>query len=831
MSQIERSDFLAMHGKTLIENGYNIIPIPPKSKGPGFDGWQKTKSTKSLLAEWLNDGMGDYGIGILTKYTVAVDLDIRDEKIVKKVIDYIEMLLGEAPIRVGNAPKTLLLFGVDEPFRKMKTGKYADEWGDDHEIEVLADGQQFVAFGLHKDTGRPYEWTSEQNPLNTPADDLPKIDQAQIKDIFTYFLGLCAEEGWSKVSNGLSGGARLPDDDDPFADVESVIDLPPDEIRNRLMTIPGSEDYDRWVTIGMALYHQFGGEDEGLAMWHEWSETADNYEPDALEKHWGSFEIGGKKRAPVTARTIIALAKEAATTLAVEKIAELRDAFYAVKDETQWREVCTKVRKAEIDSVARAELADIARKRYNDMTGVKLSIVEVRRAIAYEMPTTERTPKWAHDWVFDAAEDRFFHIKSKITMSIQGFNAVYSRQALTKKDLLEGRTAPSSTPADLVLNIYKVPEIYGRVYAPGKDTLFFDNGLRVGNTYPEYQVPNVPEVLTPRDKRAIATVIKHIAHLLLDEKEQRLFLDWLAWVVQNPGKRVNWAILLQGVEGDGKSFFAFLLRAVMGVSNVRMINANILEGNFNGWAFGQCVIVVEEPRLQGHNKYDVLNRIKPLITNSVIEIHPKGKDPYNVENTCNYFLPTNFRDALPLNDNDRRYCVLFSRWQNRDELRHFVEENPDYYVTLYRTLEECAPALRKWLTEHDVDEDFPAGGDAPRTSAHKYMVEASKPEPIRVVQEIIAEGEYPDITGDLINATSLPDAMIGRDAELPQTQGLNRLLEHNGYVFIGRFFINGKYGRYWSKTPDLFRDGNDVTMMKIRQYILKREKKIEDDSL
>ena len=169
MSKIERSDYLALHGKTLIDNGYNIIPIPPKSKGPGFDGWQKTKATKSLLGEWINDGMGAYGIGILTKYTVAVDLDIRDAGIVKKIVDYIEMALGEAPIRVGNAPKTLLLFGVDEPFRKMKTGKYVDEWGDDHEIEVLADGQQFVAFGIHKDTGRPYEWTTDSSPLTLCA--------------------------------------------------------------------------------------------------------------------------------------------------------------------------------------------------------------------------------------------------------------------------------------------------------------------------------------------------------------------------------------------------------------------------------------------------------------------------------------------------------------------------------------------------------------------------------------------------------------------------------------------------------------------------------------
>jgi hypothetical protein len=582
----------------------------------------------------------------------------------------------------------------------------------------------------------------------------------------------------------------------------------------------------------MALYHQFDGEDEGLALWHEWSEVADNYDADALERHWRSFDIAGKKRAPVTARLILKLAKEAATTLAVAKVAELRDAFFGAKDESDWRQVCSKVRRAEIDSVARAEIAEIARKRYNQITGSKLPIVEVRKALAYELAANDRTPNWCHDWVFDASDDRFFHLKTKITMSMQGFNAVYSRQSLTKKDLLEGRTAPSSSPADLALNIYKIPEVYGRIYAPGRDTFFSQNGIRVGNTYPEYQVPDVPKELSPKDKRAIQTVKNHIAHLLEAESEQRLFLDWLAWLVQNPGKLIKWAMLLQGVEGDGKSFFGSLLRAVMGVSNVKMLNASVLESNFNGWAQGQCVIVIEEPRLQGHNKYDVINRIKPLITNAVIPIHAKGKEAYDVENTSNYYLPTNFRDALPLNDNDRRYCVLFSRWQNREALRAFNEENPTYYVTLYRAIEECAPALRKWLIEHEIDESFPAGSDAPRTKAHSYMVASSKPEPMRVIEDIISEGQHPDITEHLLNATALPDAMIGRDTEdLPQTKGLARLLEHGGYVFLDRVRVDGRFGRFWSRTPEMFKQGNEVSVSLIRRYIEDRKKKIEENDL
>lgn len=828
MSKIERAT-LSTHGKKLIENGYNIIPIPPGSKAPyTSEGWSKLKATPKQLSEWIGEGMTDFGVGINTKNTPAIDLDISDERVLKKMLDWCQINIGFAPVRYGRHPRALLVFRTDEPFRKMKTGKYLDEWGDEQEIEILCDGQQFVAYAIHPDTRKPYEWSGSEEPFNTHADDLPVLKQEDARALMKYFEEVAKEEGWTKKSNGLSGGVRAIDDDDPFADVESVIDIPNEELRDRLMLIPGAEDYDTWVQIGMALYHQFAGDDEGLQMWHEWSEVADNYDKEALDKHWKSFNIEGKKRAPITARLIIKLAKEAATTAVIAKVGELRDAMFAAKDEAEWREVCAKVRRAEIDSLARAQIADIAKKKYQEITNTKLSVVEVRKAVAYEI-TNEKTPAWCQDWVFDAQEDKFFHVGTKITMSILGFNSTFSRKALTKKDILEGRVEPSQAPSALALNIYKIPEVYGRSYAPGRDSVFFRDGLRVANTYAEHQVPEIPKELTPRDKRAIQTVKNHIVHMLVDESEQRLFLNWLAWVVQNPGKRVNWAMLLQGVEGDGKSFFAFLLRAVMGISNVRMVNANILEGNFTGWAHGQCVIVVEEPRLQGQNKYDVINKIKPLITNAVIEIHAKGKDPYNVENTSNYFLPTNFRDALPLNDNDRRYCVLFSRWQNRDDLRQFVEANPDYYLNLYRTLEECAPALRKWLIDHEVDADFPAGGDAPSTTAHKYMVAASTPESIRVVNEIISENQHHDISEHLVNATALPDAMIGRDSELPHTSSLQRLLEHNGYTFLGRYKIDGVFGRYWSKVPGKFRVGVDTAPEKIKDYLDARKVEIDNE--
>lgn len=58
------------------------------------------------------------------------------------------------------------------------------------------------------------------------------------------------------------------DIDDPFVEDTRPILATDDELRNHLMLVPHSEDYDEWIKVGMALYHQYDGEETGLQLWH-----------------------------------------------------------------------------------------------------------------------------------------------------------------------------------------------------------------------------------------------------------------------------------------------------------------------------------------------------------------------------------------------------------------------------------------------------------------------------------------------------------------------------------------------------------------------------------
>lgn len=830
--------YLEHHGKSLIDKGFNIVPIEPGKKAPGFDGWQKTRATHSILAKWIESGRQNHGVGIITANTPAVDIDVIDDDLAVVLETWCLENLGPAPIRIGMAPKRLLLYRCEEPFRKVTSKTYHNDWGERCRIEILGDGQQFVAYHIHPDTHRPYQWVTDDTPLNTDASDLTLITLEQMDDLVALFETEAEARGWKLVKGArvgkskLNGNIGVIDRNDPFAADAQKVNLTQPELQHRLMMAPGNDDYDTWLQVGMALYHQFDGEDIGREMWHEWSEMAENYDEDALNRKWSSFDISDKGRAPITARLILQLAKEAAETTAIQTAIELRDLFAQAPDRAAWNEAAKATRAAELDYLSRASLAEVARDRLTVLTGSKVSMADVKKALAYEINTKE-TPRWCRDWVYDVSDDRFFHTQHKYVVSPMGFNAMNDRHAMSKKDVLDGKTAPAASASSLALNLYKIPAVNGRMYAPGRDSTFMYNADMMANTYPENMVPPTPKNIRPVDKVNIKRVKRHLEHLFASPAEQRMFLDWLAYVVQNPGKRVNYAPLLQGVQGDGKSFFAFLLSAVMGQPNVRMGNAHILEGSFTGWAEGQCVMAIEEIRLVGHNRYDVLNRVKPFITNDVVEIHPKGRNPYNVQNTTNYLLFTNYRDAMPLSMNERRFLVLFSRWQSSEDLRKFKDENPDYYFELYGALIESAPALRYWMLKHEMSTTFNPQGDAPQTNAFHHMVSASQPPELRMIRELIDSGEHADISDVLLNITYLRTLSMDSDIEMPQTKTLEKLLELAGFWPLGRMRYGSDFYRFYSKYPERFQDTIEGEVRtntdKIRKFLRENAVK-EDDS-
>lgn len=818
------ASYLKKYGHLTLENGFEIIPIKPGTKRPPFDKWEDIRANKAKLGRWIEAGRGDHGVGILARKTPMVDIDCRDPAIVRKMIRFTEKLCGATLQRVGLPPKTGLLYRTDEPFKKVNSKTFVDDEGQTHKVEILGDGQQFVAFAVHPDTGEPYRWHEKKAPHNTEWGDLPEITREQGEEIAAEFERLAEEAGWieKKTLKRLESRRQLAviEDDEDGADFsdDHPIDLTTQELSLKLGMVPGADDYDTWLQIGMALWHQYAGDEEGLILWHEWSAQASNYDSDVLDEKWPTFEPE-KGRQPVTARLIVKLANEEEKRLAGEQVEDTREEIKAARTVETLRDVAFKVKRLAFDNLVRESVGNLIRKRYKEITGDTMSVATVRQLIRFENPENRRKPKWLEPYCYIERDKVFYHIENRMELDREAFDAKHNRFMMTQKDRLEGRSSPEHSASTAALNLWEIETVYRRMYMPHEDQFFTYNGQRFVNFYSEIGVPDIPRRYNDDEKQAIRTVKAHLEHLFPVARDRKLLLDWIAYIVQTK-RRVNWMPLIQGTQGDGKTFFAEMMKAILGWENVAIVPGEAFQERYNHFMEGVLLVFVEEVRLHGSNRYEALNRMKPWITNKVLSIRAMHRGSYEIVSTASLLAASNHKDAIPAGEDDTRYFPIFSRWQRRAAIKKFNEHNPNYYTELYNALTH-AGALRKWLLEHEISDEFNPDARAPESSSRAEMVALNESDEDAAFDAALAESKRLDFCETLLDGSAVSDELMERGSEAPYGRALNRFLSEKGFAMFPKRVKIGKDAiQFWSRTPELFRneDGTQDNE-KIRKWL------------
>lgn len=191
----------------LIENGY--LPIPAIGKRPVVAGWSTLRMTADTVDHYLIAYPTQTNTGLLTGHLVAIDIDAPDDDTADLLVGMVLDLTNgaEAPCRVGRAPKCLFVFRTDEPLPKASTGRYLIN-GERCEVEVLGDGQQFIAYGIHPETGKPYVW-SNGSPIEVPLADLPLITAKTLATFVADCTSALASRGVPEKTLG-SAPALMP---------------------------------------------------------------------------------------------------------------------------------------------------------------------------------------------------------------------------------------------------------------------------------------------------------------------------------------------------------------------------------------------------------------------------------------------------------------------------------------------------------------------------------------------------------------------------------------------------------------------------------------------
>lgn len=363
----------------LAAHGYLPIPIKPGTKKCQEPKWPNFRFKPKDAEVFAN-----YGIGILCgqgEYPLmAIDCDTTDPVL----LDRLRYALGDTITRVGRAPRILYLFAAEKAgIEKMSSAKFVDEKGEKHQVEILGAGQQFVAYGIHPETGKPYKWTDAYGgPITIPAAGLPPCSVERAKEIIRATEEYCRAKGWKVEEPGKEAGAAAPMSEFDMVVAEGQkpnVDL--EEAKKYLDMLPGGDvdDRARWVETGMALHFHFDGSVEAYQLWDAWSAKSAKYKgPEETEYLWGGF--GKKRQRPVTMATIIARANKAnEKALREAKRAELEIELSKVQACTDRYEVQNVLKKTSLtDSMDKEEFVKAAQAKVLELTGLKPSLASIR---------------------------------------------------------------------------------------------------------------------------------------------------------------------------------------------------------------------------------------------------------------------------------------------------------------------------------------------------------------------------------------------------------------------------------------------------------------------
>jgi hypothetical protein len=157
------------------------------------------------------------------------------------------------------------------------------------------------------------------------------------------------------------------------------------------------------------------------------------------------------------------------------------------------------------------------------------------------------------------------------------------------------------------------------------------------------------------------------------EGHYRWLLGWLAYCVQNPGRRAEVAVVLRGRKGVGKGLFALMLTRVFLNHSLHITNPRHLVGNFNAHLVDALFLFLDEAYWAGDKQGE--GTLKALITERTLMIEPKGVDPFQVPNRLKIVIASNADWVVPATADERRYFVLDVSDRRQGDREYFAELN------------------------------------------------------------------------------------------------------------------------------------------------------------
>jgi DNA polymerase III delta prime subunit len=341
----------------------------------------------------------------------------------------------------------------------------------------------------------------------------------------------------------------------------------------------------------------------------------------------------------------------------------------------------------------------------------------------------------------------------------------------------------ATSPTQRFLASNKTLKVNVAEFLPGDARVVKRGKLKALNTY-------VDKRTAPDPTGDAEVFVQHLRWLVQDETERDHLTDWMAWAYQHPERKITWAPILYGPPGTGKTSVMNVLAGCLGSAYASEPAQAELEDKFTDWAFGKLLVKIEE--LRSEDRYNVAEKLKPIVANPTISIRRMHETGFRVKNVANVMASTNHMEALPIERGDRRYMLITCR----DEPN--VVKRTTHMRIFHHWLErEGLGGVAWWLSSRDVKR-FKPESEAPMTALKDVVIEATQTELERAIDLCEAFDGAEIVTSSALseylenNVCTLSSRRLGLIASRRKWASLNGR--------DNRFRHNGKRVTLWSPT-------------------------------
>lgn len=282
------------------------------------------------------------------------------------------------------------------------------------------------------------------------------------------------------------------------------------------------------------------------------------------------------------------------------------------------------------------------------------------------------------------------------------------------------------------------------VWAPGEPMLITNRLMHDGGwvDHPGVTGFNLyrEPVVVDGDPTDVGPWVTHIRCIYGDDADH--IIRWFAQRVQNPGVKINHALVLGGKQGIGKDTIIEPVKHAIGPWNFQEVAPTAMLGRFNGFVKSVILRISEARDLGEMDRFAFYDHTKVYTAAppDVLRCDEKNIREHYVMNVCGVIITTNHKsDGIYLPADDRRHFVA---WSDVDR----AEFDEGYWRRLWQWYQSRGiENVGAYLRELDLS-GFDPKAPPPKTEAFWHIVNAARSPEESELADILQQLGQPDVT-------------------------------------------------------------------------------------